>query len=432
MMRFRPLTASEYTNFVKTAPRLFVQQLPEYAQARTELGSRVEFVGVVEETPGPDGQAGEPRVLAAASIRYQPWRRFFWRTHIQYGPTIDWSDLPLVKFFFAGLREYLAKQKRVLSLRVTPRLDMHTYEDIKIVADNPAAGPALDVLSQIGFQRVNIEFFDRGDIPGRFIYVKDIAGLDFEEATATLAKGLRRRFHNEGRYGVTVKFLGPEDFGYLDGLHESTTDRVEGMPTISEDSRRLYISLMKHLGRERSFVCVAFFSPVAYISQLETTREESLARIEVLQERKQTKARDRELAELDKTLTHTAEQIAAAQEVHEKYGDNIPINSALGFQCNQELILLLGGMDKRFTQFARDYPVERAAFKWACDRQLDIYNTFAVSGIWDETAPDAPVIRFKRWLNGRVEEYPGTYDLALSPLARPLGATEGGKTLATA
>lgn len=91
--------------------------------------------------------------------------------------------------------------------------------------------------------------------------------------------------------------------------------------------------------------------------------------------------------------------------------------------AGKEIILLLGGMDKRFNSYGRDYPVERAMFKLACDMGLEVYNTFGVSGVFDETAVDAPVLAFKRWLNGNVEEFIGTYVLPIHPrLAKQLGA----------
>ena len=122
-------------------------------------------------------------------------------------------------------------------------------------------------------------------------------------------------------------------------------------------------------------------------------------------------------------LTTLDSQEEQARKTLDEYGDDIPFNAALSFRFGDELILLLGGMDKRFAAYGRDYPVERAMFKWACDNGLSVYNTFGVSGIFDETAPDAPVLKFKRWLGGNVEEFVGTYVLPIHPLlAKATGA----------
>lgn len=81
--------------------------------------------------------------------------------------------------------------------------------------------------------------------------------------------------------------------------------------------------------------------------------------------------------------------------------------------------MLLGGIDKRFASYGRDYPVERAMFKLTCDRGLATYNTFGISGTFTHGAIDAPVLAFKRMLNGMVEEFIGTHVLPGTRPARP-------------
>ena len=216
----------------------------------------------------------------------------------------------------------------------------------------------------------------------------------------------------------------PEEFDVFDKLHESTADRTT-MHGISGSSRAFYTELMRELGPERALLCVAYLFPSRYLEQIADERQESLKRIELLEGRKATKARDRELEQLRERLTTLDSQEEQARKTLDEHGDGIPFNAALSFRFGDELILLLGGMDKRFAAYGRDYPVERAMFKWACDNGLSVYNTFGVSGIFDETAPDAPVLKFKRWLGGNVEEFVGTYVLPIHPLlAKATGALD--------
>ena len=192
--------------------------------------------------------------------------------------------------------------------------------------------------------------------------------MTFEEATATLTKGLRRRFHHEGRYGVEVRFLGPDQFDVFEQLHESTAERT-GMDEITQSSESLYRGVMERLGPERAFLCVAYYSPARYMQQIRDEQEEVAGRIAELEQRKQTKARDRELGQAQDRLETLASNYEDAAASLEELGDrDIPFNSAFSFISGRELVLLLGGMDKNLTQFARDYPVERAMFKLACDK----------------------------------------------------------------
>ncbi len=429
-MEFVQLTSSQYQRFVRQADRVFLPQLPEYGAVRTRLGMAVDYVGVVShadvQTPARRGQTPRARpdaaILAAGLVVLQPWKKIYRRALLSYGPTLDWSDSAMVDCFFAGLRAHLRRDRRILAVRFNPLLPRVFYHDIEIVAGNPTAARAERQLRALGARRIEKEFYQQSDVQIRYIYTKDISGMSFEEATATLAKGLRRRFHNEGRYGVEVRFLGPDDFAVFDTLHDATVERTS-MASLSSASQEFYRALMRELGPERALLAVAYFSPTRYLQQIAAEREQAKARLEVLSQRRRTKACERETAELTERLEALNWREENAREALSTYGDEIPFNAALGFHSGNELLLLLGGMDKRFSAYARDYPVERALFKWACDHGVSIYNTFGISGIFDETAPDATVLTFKRWLNGNVEEFIGTFVLPIRPqLAKRLGA----------
>lgn len=305
-----------------------------------------------------------------------------------------------------------------------PLVHKNLYEDIEVSSANELGAQVHERLGELGYDRLDHEFYERPDVQIRYIYTKNIAGMTFEEATATLSKGLRRRFHNEGRYGVQVRFLDPDQFDVFEHLHESAAERTN-MAGITVSSQAMYRRLMEKLGPRRAFLCVAYYSPKRYIGQIEEEQKALIARIAELNERKPTKARDRELTQAnERTLTLESNHQAALESL-EEFGDReIPFNSALSFISGNELILLLGGMDKRFSCYARDYPVERAMFKLACDEGLDVYNTFGISGCFDETAIDAPVLSFKRSLNGNVEEFIGTYNKPIHSIAaKVLGAS---------
>lgn len=419
-MKFSVLSIQSYERFIKeNDARIFIPQSPEFVRVRTRQGEKIQCVGVTSD----DGSC----ILAAGVLSYQPWKGFFRKARLVYGPTLDWENDALIRAFFEGIKEHLHKDRKVLSLDFSPLLPRAFYDDITEVSVNEIATQAVSTLKKMGATRLNKEFYERPDIQIRFIYTKALGpnGTDFETALTGLAKGLRRRFRNEGRYGVITRFLPPEEFDVFEGLHESTRERQE-MNGISASSRALYTELMRELGPERSFLCVAFFSPLLYLEQINEEREATKARLAAVEARKTTKASLRQIQEEKDKLSVLDHNEAQCREHIEKYGDKeVPFNAALSFLFGKELILLLGGMDKRFVAYARDYPVERAMFKWACDNGISLYNTFGISGIFDESAPDASVLDFKRWLRGNVEEFVGTFVLPIRPrLASLLGALD--------
>jgi peptidoglycan pentaglycine glycine transferase (the second and third glycine)/peptidoglycan pentaglycine glycine transferase (the fourth and fifth glycine) len=415
-MRFSRLTLDEYMEFMENSPREFITQLPEYGKARAKEGIAVDYVGVIDTSGA---------IQAAALVTFQRWKVIFQRAIINYGPTLNWSNLELVNFFFSALLGYMRRHHpRVIAVSVCPLVHKNRYDDIQLIGPDPTGTAVIDEFTRLGMIHIDKEFYERPDIQIRFIYSKRIAGMTFEEATATLSKSLRRRFHYEGRYGVEVRFLPAQEFYVFDRLHGSAAERTR-MEAISETSQNLFRDLMDELGPDRAFLCVAYVSPTRYMAQIRKERDELAATLQKLESRKPTKARDRDIETARARFPVLDEQEKAAQATLAEFGDNIPFNSALSFICGRELILLLGGMDKRFANYGRDYPVERAMFKLACDRGLDVYNTFGVSGNFTPEAIDAPVLAFKRMLNGTIEEFIGTYVLPVRRhLAHSLGALE--------
>lgn len=426
-MQFRVLTEAEYADFCKSAPRLFISQTPQYAAVKRAQGFPVEYLGVLEND----------QVVGAALVVYQPWKRIFRRALVTYGPTLDWERPDLVRFFCTQLTAYLRRKPRVLAWRCNPILAQNFYTDTTLLHSNPQADTFAQVMAEL--RAVNQAQAAGEDKSGaglqeRFIYTKNVAGLDFAAATATLAKGLRRRFHNEGRYGMEVRFLPPEDWQVLESLHDSTADRTT-MDSHSAYLQDYYPRLMREFGSEQAFLCVSFFSPKRYLAQLAADAIAATERQNLLQERPATKNRDRELNELETKLAKIDTDRQELQKFMGSLGidlndpalniDNLefPTNSAVGFIVGKELILLIGGMDKRFAAYNRDYAVEREMFKLCCDRNLDIYNTFGIDGDFSADSDFASVLAFKRWLCGNVEEFVGTFGVPVRPLlARILGA----------
>lgn len=401
------VSLSTYERFIADHhPRVFLPQTPEYVRSRQAKDSRIETVALRTAT----GQ-----IRGVAAIYFQPWRRVFFRAHVTYGPLLDTNDDPqLLGQFAAQLEAYVKRDKRVLSLRINPLIARAFYRDIELVEENPHAKAADEVLKSAGFTRITEEFYQRSDVQIRFIYTKDIAHLDFEEALASLAKGLRRRFRAPARYGIEVRFVGPEQFGDFLSLYELTAERND-MSALSGSSITLYKDLMEEFDSDHSVLCIAYYSPQRHRDHIDQELAEIQARQREVSARKETKAQLRELADLATRTAglETQRELAAQFEQLAGHSGDVPVNSALGYAIDDELLLLLGAMNKEYHPVLRDYPVEAALFKWAVEHNIATYNTFGISGVFDESAPDANILRFKQWLNGNVEEFIGSYEKVL-------------------
>ncbi len=410
-MQFVSLSRAEYAQAVADADRLFLPQLPEYGKVVEDRGEKVEYVGVRR-----DGA-----VVASALIHYQPWKKFFLRALIVSGPTLDWKDEDVVRFFFANLIAHVKKNKRVLSLRVSPNVPAAFYRDVEKVEDAPIGKAINAFLTGIGFDRLKKEFYDQPDIPIRFIYTKDIADKSFEEIADSLSKTMRRQVKHVGRYGVEVKILGSEDWDVFQELYDSSRERTD-MAELSGSSIGLYRHLMDELGPERAILVVAYAHPETYLKEIEDNLSDLRTQIAQKEEPPLTTKKERALKELNSQANSLQRQLTEVKDLADRYGDNVPFAGVLAFRSGNEILQLLRGFNKEFTTFNRDYPIESALLRWAADRDFKVYNTYGVSGILDDSAPDANVIAYKRKLDGNMEEFIGTYMLPVSPLARVLGA----------
>ncbi|WP_126415890.1 peptidoglycan bridge formation glycyltransferase FemA/FemB family protein [Trueperella bialowiezensis] len=410
-LTFRTLSPEEFSQFTETSElRRFQTQSVEFFRAYQNLGREVELVGLVDD----DGDVFTCHGVAL--VLFTPWRKVFQVARIPFGPILDWCDDAVARAFLTGLVAHLKKHSRVISLTFNPILARNFYDVGSRVptSSNEVADSFERIMVELGARREEKEFYEDPAVSVRFIYTKNISGLTFDEALPTLAKGLRRRFRHEGRYGVETVMEGPDKWEVFERLHELTVART-GMTAYSQRMHESYREFLRQFGEENAALGIAYLRPGHYIEQLSAERAQLEKRQEELLTRKATKNRDRELGEIAQRFAHIDTQLEAARSTLAEYGEEIPINCAVGFYVDHELVLMIGAMDKRFQDYLRDYPVERAFFKEACDRGMDIYNTFGISGIWDSSAPDAPVLQFKELLNGNVEEFVGTYHLAVRP-----------------
>ncbi|OCA93278.1 lipid II:glycine glycyltransferase FemX [Actinobaculum suis] len=433
MFEFVSLSEEAYANAVTSqvsrgSYRFLLPQLPEYGQVMSRHDEKqIEYLAVRErgsaESANPaTGAHGE--IVATALVYYQPWRKLFRRAIITYGPVLDWDNEPLVRFLFTELEKYLSVRKNVVSLRINPPVAKAYYQDIEKTAESEQGQAVHNFLTSQGFVRTTKEFYDQPDIPIRYLYTKDIAGKSFPEVADTLRGTMRRQVKHRGRYGVEVEFSGAENWDVFHKLYEASRERTD-MEELSGSSAQMYRDLLATMGPQKAFIGLAYANPEEYLAQLQADSQDLETRIAKLEEPPATGKKTRALKELRNQQQASTRRIAQISQLLNTYGPGrIAFAGALAFRCGDELVQLLRGFNKDFGLFNRDYPLESALLRWACENQIRIYNTFGVSGIFDDSAPDAAVLEYKRNLHGNIEEFIGTYTLELSTLASPLGALE--------
>ncbi|MFT3943080.1 MAG: peptidoglycan bridge formation glycyltransferase FemA/FemB family protein [Ancrocorticia sp.] len=426
-MRFTRLTRDSYAQFMDHAERAFYSQLPAVGELRREQGQKVEYVGVV----GTDDE-GREVCLAAGLLTFRPWRRFFERAHLIFGPTLDWTNDELIDCFFTGVRAFLrSEHPKTLALRVNPLLEKNFYEDIEIVASNPVAAHVDIKLRGLGCTRIDKEFYEQDDIEARFAFVKDVGGLSFKEAVASCGQVVRTGFNRVGTNGVRVEFKSPSDIGILKQVLAHTAERTD-MHAFDDSTFTYYQDLMEHLGPDEAFLPVAILNCQDALDLITTERDQISAKIgQLTAQAEQALAQGRQLGkkqrnamkECESRLEVLERRASETEQVRAEHGNEVILAASLFIHSPHELVYLVSGAYAQFQSYYGIYLIHRAMMEWATSHQVRWYNMFGITGDFTENASDAGVLHFKRQFKGNVEEYAGTYILPIrARLAKQLAA----------
>ncbi|WP_188043886.1 peptidoglycan bridge formation glycyltransferase FemA/FemB family protein [Changpingibacter yushuensis] len=418
---FMELTETEYSEYIRNRRDAFYTQLPTYAHTRSDEGQKAVYVGLVDD----DG------VKAAALVTFQPWRKFFLRASIPYGPTLDWDNEELVERFMHELKVYLRRDPRVIALRFNPLVREARYADIKRLEPCPEAARVKEIVGRVGGIHVQRDYFDGGDIQIRWVYVKNIEGSSFDQVTASCKQAVRTRVSSPPDEGIEVKFLGVDEFDVFRNVMDSTVERT-GMPALHESTYTYYRDLLEHCGPEVVMIPAAILHCDQFAAGMQTkiaAIDSELAALEELEEQKlaigKTLSKKQHLrqAELSSDREIFERRRREALEVQATHGDTVPLAASYFVATPHEFIYLCSGACREYQGFGGVYAIHREMLMHATERGVDRYNFFGISGDFSKNASDAGVLDFKRQFRGDVEEYIGTFDVPIRKfLARKTAA----------
>lgn len=416
-MEFVRLTEQETEDFLqRCGRRVVLSQMPAYVRARRDL-YRSEYVGVRR-----DGQ-----VAASAVLVYQPWKKFFFRAKILFGPVLDFGDRELVAFFFLSLRRYLRRRPRVISLRVNPMLPLRFYRDIEPLGMNPEAEWWEAWMEKQGARRVRRDDIEDSDVQVRFFYTKDLRGLSEERVAETTGK----KFFFGFPAGLHVELLPPEKGEVLRQLMNQTMER-KGLEAISESSHRLAARLHEQ-NPDSVYLAAAVLETKPYLEELRADWAAADAALEAallpLPEGSAPRSARRAAREADEAKKKKAaleRRIEALCRLREERGERVVAAAALFIETPSDFIYYVGGQDSALSFVPAGYAIHGYMLREAIRRGHRLYNMFGVSGRTDADASDAGVLRFKRALHGDLEELVRSYDWAMWPsvLAEKTGAID--------
>lgn len=401
----KPITAAELGGFLTDEQRYFYQMTPEFGEVHKALGTRFEWLGLFA-----DGA-----LRAVAKVLYYRYRRWFFSADVPFGPIFNHDEPELFGAFLTQLTTYLARNSKVLRVRICPLLVRRSFTDFADPVEQEDAGLWSQALGEAGFRELPGDCFSDGSLNGRFFYGKDIEGLTEEAFWASCQQSARYSLSLAEKWDVKVRNLKAEEYPIFERLMEETVART-GM------GRANIVSFNKQA--MELYPDCAF--PVAYLDcresleKLESIRDGWQAELDALQAKLDAgqlnpkKARG-QINDKQQMLDANNKRIAKLSEIREKHGDTVYLAASAFFFTPSDCIYLESAAYEEFLSLCPVYAIHRQMVREALSRGCRRYNFFVVSGAPREDAPDLGVLEFKQKFSGNMEELFGTWERVLRP-----------------
>lgn len=422
MLKVIELNENEYEKIVNKKfkdARIIFTQLPAYVNLKKDENTKARKLAII------DNKTNE--VIAVTIAVYYSLYKFLYKVQFMYGPIVNEENLYRLGEIATCIRKEVFKNLRVKNLRIDPIIHNNIYEDINIVEKN-VNEEVKENLEKFGFKRLNQEYYENVEIPLRFFYSKDIEGMSFKDVEKSLVSTLRNRMKKAEKESLKIRFLKRDELNIFKCMLESTYNRVE----TTEVANLKKLELMYDEFKDKIYFPVIYIDILkteeAYIKEKnaklkekekinkkinekinEKTKDENFSEKTIKKEKNKIKQIDIALKSLEKNI----EDIKKLKEEELEKGNKdlkIDIYGGVFIESHNDFIYYLGGGYSRYFGYNAAPKMHKEMMKLAIEKNKKIYNLFGISGIFDETAPDAGVIKFKQTFNGYVEELIGTYE----------------------
>ncbi|MDD6919607.1 MAG: peptidoglycan bridge formation glycyltransferase FemA/FemB family protein [Eubacteriales bacterium] len=408
-MEFLKLSREEYHEFEKNHPlREFMNAVEAY-DAKILNGWDAEFVGVKE-----DGE-----VLAAALLTSIPVFKIFRYFYAQRGLLLDFKDEKLLKFFTSELKKY-CKSKKGLYLVTDPAI-MHKEMDIegKLIPNGYDNSYIIDLMKNNGWEHNENTPGYGGAAYIRYIFSLYINNRSKEEVLKSFHTRTKRSITKTVKNSIAVRELSLDEIEIFLQMMDETADRR----SFDKKTHASFKNIVKAYGNHGKLL-------LAYLD-VEVFKENLIKeKANLLNELANTEKRIAQIPDSEKLKKRYATTIESIKSIDDKLveADNLKteygniINMATSFFTiyDNEIVYVYGGTNDNFRKYFAPYALQWHMICHAVDNNINKYNFYGISGIFDKNANDYGVYEFKRGFSGVVEKYIGDFTLPIRPLAYKL------------
>ena len=390
----------------KNNNRYFLQQAAVYSKMQNFNNLKTKILAVKENN----------KILAYSTFIYFPYRKFFYKVTAQHGPIMDYSNNELVRFYMAELKNYFAKDFRVLCVRVNPFLNERIYKDIEYVETTEDAIKTDKILTSLGYKPLNDDLFTNPTLASRCVFSKsldeNITENNLLKNISQIARYTINRTMKEGVQVREIDIFDEEDAKIFDKINRDTEERID----FSIRDNTYFKSLKNNIGDKAHYLisyidCDQFIETTTNtIANLEKERDDLKEKLE--QGKVNAKKATNRLKEFDENIAIWYKKIDKIKELKEENGNIINLSCATFIESGQDLIYFTSGAMRKFHRYEGPYAILFHMMKYAINNNFKYFNFFGTSKDFEsEEATDYGVLQFKRNFNGNIEYFMDNYEI---------------------
>ena len=375
-MIFTEITPAEFTKFASKSPYKSFMQTEEIAKLREQNGWVTYYFGVKEND----------QIKAASMLVAKP--TFLGKSTFiaPGGPLLDYEDTKMVNFFFKNLRNFI-KTHNGYVLQISPYYEVTERDRNGTLVENGFNHKkAIQNLQKLGFIK------ESHPSQPEYMFAMEIASRTPDEILADFKRNTRNHVRKAERAGVKIRELTREELPLFKQITESTSERRH-----FADRPLSYYEQMYDLFHEKGEVkfLVAELENAFSVGGSEPGKARISADTPVA-----TGVSD---APRDESISSSTALILSAA-MFMLYGD--------------EIVYLFSGSDEKYMkEYNAQYLIQWYIIKYAAEHGFKRYNFYGISGLPKDGDLDG-IYEFKKGFDtkfGKVLEYLGTYELAISP-----------------
>lgn len=390
----------------KNNNRYFLQQAAVYSKMQNFNNLKTKILAVKENN----------KILAYSTFIYFPYRKFFYKVTAQHGPIMDYSNNELVRFYMAELKNYFAKDFRVLCVRVNPFLNERIYKDIEYVETTEDAIKTDEILTSLGYKPLNDDLFTNPTLAARCVFSKpldeNITESNLLKNVSQIARYTINRTMKEGVQVREIDIFNEEDAKIFDEINRDTEDRID----FEIRDNTYFKSLKNNIGDKAHYLvsyidCDQFVETTTNtIANLEKERDDLKEKLD--QGKVNAKKATNRLKEFDENIAIWYKKIDKIKELKAENGNIINLSCATFIESGQDLIYFTSGAMRKFHRYEGPYAILFHMMKYAIKNNFKYFNFFGTSkDFHSEDATDYGVLQFKRNFNGNIEYFMDNYEI---------------------